>query len=43
MIEPGSSLPAFNLVDHHGNAVSNRDLMGAWSVIWWYVRADTPG
>lgn len=43
MIEPGTALPQFNLVDHNGNSVTKDDLLGRWTVLWWYVKADTPG
>ncbi|MGQ0849966.1 MAG: redoxin domain-containing protein [Actinomycetota bacterium] len=43
MLEPGAPLPDFSLSDHRGRLVTKADLLGKWVVIWWYVRADTPG
>lgn len=43
MIEPGTALPAFETHDHLGHRVTNEDLAGSWAVLWWFVKADTPG
>lgn len=43
MLAEGTTAPAFDLPDQHGNRVSLDDLGGRWLVLWWYVRADTPG
>jgi cytochrome oxidase Cu insertion factor (SCO1/SenC/PrrC family) len=40
---PVFELPVFELVDHRGRVVTKADLLGRWTVIWWYVKADTPG
>jgi peroxiredoxin len=43
MLEPGTPLPQFAAVDDVGNQVSSEDWHGRWTVLWWYVKADTPG
>lgn len=43
MLAEGTTAPAFNLPDHQGKPVTLDDLRGRWVVLWWYVRADTPG
>ena len=43
MLAEGTAAPPFDLPDQHGNLVSLDDLLGRWVVLWWYVRADTPG
>jgi peroxiredoxin Q/BCP len=43
MLEPGARAPSFTLPDHCGDPVSLEDFSGRWLVLWWYVRADTPG
>lgn len=43
MLAEGTPAPPFTLPDQHGNPVSLSDLRGRWVVLWWYVRADTPG
>lgn len=42
MLEPGADAPAFELVDQHDDPVV-APVPGRWTVLWWYVRADTPG
>lgn len=41
--EPGSRLPDFSLQSHDGNTITNADLLGSRSVIWFYPKAATPG
>jgi len=43
MLEPGSRLPHFTATDHLGRPFDSAGLAGRWSVLWWYVQADTPG
>jgi peroxiredoxin Q/BCP len=43
MLEEGTSAPAFTLPDHHGDPVSLDEMAGKWVVLWWYVKASTPG
>lgn len=41
--EAGGVVPAFALRDQHGEVITDGDLRGAWSVLYWYPKADTPG
>lgn len=43
MLEPGSTLPSFTALDQDGAEVNSEDWRGRWTVLWWYVKADTPG
>lgn len=43
MLEEGARAPAFTLPDHRGRPVTLSDYRGRWVVLWWFVRADTPG
>ncbi len=43
MLAEGTQAPEFTLPDQQGNRVSLSDLRGRWVVLWWFVRADTPG
>lgn len=43
MLQPGTPLPHFTASDDDGNEVSSGDWHGMWTVLWWYVKADTPG
>lgn len=43
MLEEGARAPAFTLPDQHGAPVALQDSRGRWVVLWWFVRADTPG
>lgn len=43
MLEPGTPLPAFTAADDDGNTVESGSWHGKWTVVWWYVKADTPG
>jgi peroxiredoxin Q/BCP len=43
MLAEGTPAPAFTLPDQYGNPLSLEDLRERWVVLWWYVRADTPG
>lgn len=39
----GKKAPAFTLPDQNGNKVKLADLAGAWVVLYFYPRDDTPG
>ncbi len=43
MLERGTPFPEFTALDHDGNEVRSTDWRGRWTVLWWYVKADTPG
>jgi peroxiredoxin Q/BCP len=43
MLEPGDTAPAFTLPNQHGEAVSLADIDAAYTVVYFYPRADTPG
>ena len=43
MLQPGGPLPSFTALDDHGTVVDSSDWNGKWTVLWWYVKADTPG
>ena len=43
MLAEQTAAPSFTLPDQHGKPVALEDLRGRWVVLWWYVRADTPG
>lgn len=43
MLEVGSAAPPFALPDQNGKVASLSDFGGRWVVLWWFVRAATPG
>lgn len=43
MLKPGDSFPAWQMVDQTGAKVSSRDLAGKPYLLWYYVKASTPG
>ena len=43
MLAEQTAAPSFTLPDQNGEPVALEDLRGRWAVLWWYVRADTPG
>jgi peroxiredoxin Q/BCP len=43
MLEPGTTVPNFSALDQNGEEISLQDLRGRWVLIWWYVKASTPG
>lgn len=43
MIEEGAPFPTFSLTDQDGKIVTNQDLLGKKSVIYFYPKDDTPG
>jgi peroxiredoxin Q/BCP len=36
-------IPAFSLPDQDGNIVTDKDLLGKWSVVYFYPKDNTPG
>lgn len=43
VLSEGTPLPAFKATDHQEQLVSSEDWRGRWTVLWWYIKADTPG
>ena len=43
VLAEGSPAPEFSLPDQHGAEVSLEDYTGRWVLVWWYVKAATPG
>jgi peroxiredoxin len=43
LLEEGMPLPDFDTIDDRGRRITRRDLLGKWAVVWWYLKADTPG
>ncbi len=43
MLNEGDAFPAFSLEDQDGNVVTNEDLKGSKTVIYFYPKDDTPG
>jgi hypothetical protein len=43
MIAPGQPFPAWQLPDQNGHLVSSADLAGKPYLLWYYVKASTPG
>lgn len=43
MLDIEADAPDFTLKDHEGNDVSLSDYRGRWVLLWWYVKASTPG
>ena len=39
----GQELKPFTATDDRGNSVTESDLLGKRSVLWFYPKADTPG
>jgi len=37
------NIPTFSLLDQDGKTVTNKDLLGAWALIYFYPKDDTPG
>ena len=36
-------IPSFNLQDQNGDIVTDKDLIGSWTVVYFYPKDDTPG
>jgi cytochrome oxidase Cu insertion factor (SCO1/SenC/PrrC family) len=43
MLSPGTTAPAFTLIDQHDQSVSLSQFVGQWVLLWWYPKAATPG
>jgi peroxiredoxin Q/BCP len=43
MIEPGTPFPEFALQDQNGNVVTNQDLRGTKTIMYFYPKDDTSG
>ena len=43
MLDPGDDAPAFTLTNQHGEDVSLGETGAAYTVVYFYPRADTPG
>lgn len=43
MLKIGDKMPAFSVVDEAGNPVSERDMLGKKTVIYFYPKDSTPG
>ena len=43
MTEVGQPFPSFSLPDQDGNVVTNADLLGSKTVVYFYPKDDTPG
>ena len=43
MLTPNSPLPTFSVHDQDNQTVTQADLLGAWSVLYFYPRDETPG
>ena len=43
MLDPGQALPNFTVVDQVGAVRTKNDLLGAWTVLFWFPAAFTPG
>ena len=43
MLAEGTPAPEFTLPDQDGRPLALSDLRGRWVVLWWFVKADTPG
>ncbi|HSI20382.1 MAG TPA: thioredoxin-dependent thiol peroxidase [Verrucomicrobiae bacterium] len=43
MITAGNPLPQFSLQDDSGTTVTEKSLLGKWSVLYFYPKDDTPG
>ena len=43
ILEAGDKAPKFDIPNQNGNMIKLDDLLGKWSVIYFYPRDDTPG
>jgi peroxiredoxin Q/BCP len=43
MLEAPAPYPSFRLTGDEGQVVDSADLAGAWFLVYWYPKADTPG
>lgn len=43
LLAVGSEAPSFELYDQRGSKVRLADFDGRYLVLWWFVKASTPG
>ena len=43
MLQVGDKIPAFSVIDETGNSVTERDVIGCKTVIYFYPKDSTPG
>lgn len=43
MLTIGDKMPAFSVADHNGNTVTNEQLLGKKTVLYFYPKDSTPG
>lgn len=43
MLEAGDKIPAFSIVDQNGNTVTDKDLLGRKTVLYFYPKDNTSG
>ena len=43
MLQIGDKMPAFSVADEHGRVVTDKDLLGKKTVIYFYPKDSTPG
>ena len=43
MIKVGSDAPDFSLCNQDGETVKKSDYADGFVLLWWYLKADTPG
>jgi peroxiredoxin Q/BCP len=43
VVAAGESFPLFDLISEAGETVRVSELRGAWFLLYWYPKADTPG
>lgn len=43
MLQPGDTLPTFELADEENRPLSSADLLGTWTLLFWFPKANTPG
>ena len=43
MLQIGDKMPAFSVIDENGNSVTEKDMLGRKTVIYFYPKDSTPG
>lgn len=43
MLSEGTKAPPLDLADQDGKITSLSDFAGRWVILWWFVKASTPG
>jgi thioredoxin-dependent peroxiredoxin len=43
VLNAGDQAPDFSVVDQDGTPITLADLLGKWTVLWWFPAAGTPG